>query len=71
MSQYRLIDWIDGDMDKNIQEADKIYSKWKDIHKTAVELGVNDNEKGVVHLEDLEGMTVDEFTEQDFFTTLA
>ena len=69
MSQYRLIDWIDGDMDKNIQEADKIYSKWKDIHKTAVELGVNDNEKGVVHLEDLEGLTVDEFTEQDFFTT--
>lgn len=67
-SQYSLIDWFDDDVDGNLAKAQKIYDKFAKLHKTAVDLGVNDTEKGVVHLEDMEGIPLDELSENDYYT---
>lgn len=67
-SQYSLIDWFDDDVDGNLAKAQKIYDKFAKLHKTAVDLGVNDTEKGAVHLEDMEGIPLDELSENDYYT---
>lgn len=67
-SQYSLIDWFDTDKTaENLKQAEKIYAKWGELHKTAVELGVNDQEKGVVLWEDLQGIPLDEMSKMDYY----
>lgn len=67
-SQYSLIDWFDEDnLDNNLKSAQKIYDKFAKIHKTAVELGVNSNDKHAINLEDMEGIPLDELSEMDYY----
>ena len=67
-SQYSLIDWFDEDnLDNNLKSAQKIYDKFAKIHKTAIELGVNSNDKHAINLEDMEGIPLDETSEMDYY----
>lgn len=66
-SQYSRIDWFKEDyIESNLAEAQRIFDKWGKLHKTAVELGVNDKDKSGILWEDLKDVKLDEFSLMDY-----